>query len=74
MPSKAEFTRRTLRKALRLIQTKHPNDSGQSLLARAIGVKQPLVWYWLHKANAGVPKKYWHDIEKAVDSAVEFRR
>jgi len=74
MPSKAEFNRRTLRKALRLIQTGHPNDSGQSLLARALGVKQPHIWYWLNRAKKGVPEKYWHRIEKAVDFAVEFKR
>lgn len=74
MASKAELTRRTLRKALRLIQTAHPNDSGQSLLARSLGLKQPHIWYWLHKAKKGVPSKYWAAIETSVGGGVKFKR
>lgn len=74
MASKVEFTRRTLRKALKIINTSHPNDGGQSLLARTIGVDQPLIWYWLNKAKAGVPQKHWDKIEKAVKNKVKFKR
>jgi len=74
MPSKAELTRRVLKKALRLIASDHPNDTGQAPMARAIGVKQPHIWFWLNKAKKGVPEKHWYDIEKSVGFAVQFPR
>ena len=43
---------------------------GQSALARKIGVKQSVVWYWLEKAKRGVPAEYCSLIEEATAGAV----
>lgn len=41
----------------------------QSKLARAIGVKQAHVWYWLNKAKQ-VPAEHVLPIERATEGAV----
>lgn len=43
---------------------------GQSALARAIGVRQGLVWAWLNRTADGVPPTRCPQIESAVDGAV----
>lgn len=40
---------------------------GQSALARAIGVTQQRIAYWLHDAKAGVPAEFVVPIEEATD-------
>lgn len=37
---------------------------GQSSLARAIGVRQGQLWYWLTKAKRGVPAEFVLPIER----------
>lgn len=44
---------------------------GQSALARAIGVKQGNVWYWLNGSEKQeAPAQYVIPIERAVDGQV----
>jgi DNA-binding transcriptional regulator YdaS (Cro superfamily) len=43
---------------------------GQSALAAAIGVKQQLVWSWLHRGGGRVPAEHCPAIERATNGAV----
>lgn len=72
MASKAESSRRTLKKALKLLASDYPHDTGQTALASKIKVAQPLISYWLRKSKKGVPPKYWPLIEKATKGEVKF--
>lgn len=51
-----------LRRAVELL-------GGQSHLARALGVRQSNVWYWLNRAGAA-PADYCAAIEKATEGRV----
>ncbi len=42
---------------------------GQSALGRALGIKQQIVWGWLHKSKR-VPAEFAIPIEKATDGHV----
>lgn len=42
---------------------------GQSQLARALGVRQSHVWYWLNRGN-GAPAEYCVAIERATEGRI----
>lgn len=43
---------------------------GQTALAKAIGVQQPNIWNWLHRAGGVVPAEYCLKIESATNGEV----
>lgn len=43
---------------------------GQTALAKAVGIRQPNVWNWLHRAQGIVPAEYCRAIEQATNGAV----